>query len=497
MAAAEPVSIFKDIRVKDANSIEFTLSPTRVAYANSLRRAMQTHVRTVGFRADMTETGTTSDVLIYKNSTPMSNEMLADRIGLLPIHEENVDGWDKDRYLFKLHVKNETPEIRHVTASDFEVLEKKGGSNAAADELEAEGKEGDNKGGESKEADGKEAEDESSDMVKVPNRRFFRPDPISRQTSLIATLKPQVEGQPPEEIYLEARASVGMGHEHIRFSPICIAAYGNTLDSSSEAVTEKWVTWLRENKKVDPRELAKDAEKKAELEREFRTMEIYRAYLKGPDGEPYSFDWKVESAGVIPPTVCVYRACLGLVTLFEKYVNVADGDLPESMEIRPAESRLKGYDVIFQNEDYTLGNALQTWIDEEMIAPGDGGVNFVGFKVPHPLRAEGVLRIGMEDPTELGVRQVIARAAEALVEMYRKWASEWESGEAAAYITMPKKLWDVHAEAKEEERRAAIPVGAVEVKKPGAARSTLVRPTAAAAATRPTAAAGPVVVKKK
>ena len=249
---------------------------------------------------------------------------------------------------------------------------------------------------------------------------------------------------------------------------------------------------------MDPRELAKDEEKKKELEREFRTMEIYRAYLKGPDGEPYSFDWKVESAGVIPPSVCVYRSCLALTALFEKYGNVADGDLPETMEIRPADSRLKGYDVLFQHEDYTLGNALQTWIDENLIAPGDGGVSFVGFKVPHPLRDEGVLRIGMEEPSELGVRQVIARAAEALADMYRKWASEWESGEAAAYITMPKKLWDAHAEAKEDERKAALPVGAVEVKKPGAARAAIVRPTGpprAAASAPPTGA--PVVVKKK
>lgn len=489
--AAESTALFQSIRQKDENTLEFTLAPTRVAYANSLRRAMQTHVRTVGFRADMTETGTTTDVVIYKNSTPMSNEMLADRIGLLPIHEENVDGWDKEKYLFKLHVKNETSELRHVTASDFEVFEKKGKSGMSAEERE-EAKEGKEDSGSTVSLGG------DSDLQRIPNTRFFRPDPISRETCLIATLKPQVEGQPPEEIHIEARASVGIGREHVRFSPICIAAYGNTLDSSREAVTEKWVTWLREVKKVDPRELAKDEEKKNELEREFRTMEIYRAFLKGPDGEPYSFDWKVESAGVLSPSLCVYRACLALSALFEKYGNVADGDLPDSMEIRAADSRVKGYDIIFQHEDYTLGNAIQTWIDENLIAPGDAGVSFVGFKVPHPLRDESVLRIGMDDPTELGVRQVIARAAEALSELYRKWASEWESGEAAAYIKVPKKLWEAHAEAKEDERRAALPAGAVEVKKPGAARTALVRPTGRPVSAAPGAgAAGPVVVKKK
>ena len=62
----------------------FTLSPLHVTYANTLRRLILTGVETIAFRSDMTTLGTTTDVLVKRNDTPMTNEMLADRIGGIP-----------------------------------------------------------------------------------------------------------------------------------------------------------------------------------------------------------------------------------------------------------------------------------------------------------------------------------------------------------------------------------------------------------------------------
>jgi hypothetical protein len=140
-------SVFQDFDQTDSKTLKFRLSPVSVSYANSLRRSVQTEVSTLGFRADMTDTGSTSDVKIFKNSTPMSNEMLADRVGLLPIAMTNVSGWEKESVLFKLHVKNDTDEVRLVTASDFECLEN---------------------------------QPTSEERVRVPNTRFFHPDRLEK-----------------------------------------------------------------------------------------------------------------------------------------------------------------------------------------------------------------------------------------------------------------------------------------------------------------------------
>jgi DNA-directed RNA polymerase alpha subunit len=97
------MSVFQDFEIVDSKTLKFRLSPASVTYANSIRRAVQTEVSLLGFRADMKEDGSTSDVVVHKNSTPMSNEMLADRVGLLPIAMQGAS-WEKESVLFKLHV---------------------------------------------------------------------------------------------------------------------------------------------------------------------------------------------------------------------------------------------------------------------------------------------------------------------------------------------------------------------------------------------------------
>ena len=77
-------SVFKNLTQPSKTMIKFQLAPTDVAYANVLRRIILTEVESVAFRSHILEDGSTSDIKVSKNSTPMSNEMLAHRIGLIP-----------------------------------------------------------------------------------------------------------------------------------------------------------------------------------------------------------------------------------------------------------------------------------------------------------------------------------------------------------------------------------------------------------------------------
>ena len=407
-------SVFQNFDQVDSKTLTFRLSPVSVTYANSLRRAVQTEVSTLGFRADMTENGSTSDVKIFKNSTPMSNEMLADRVGLLPIASQGT-GWEKESVLFKLHVKNETDEVRLVTASDFECLEN---------------------------------QPTSEERVRVPNTRFFHPDPVTGDTALLAVLKQMVDGQEPEEIHLEAWATLGKGREHTRFNPVAQCAYAYTRDDDPARVLELWQTWLRQQKKVDPTEVAKDAERKAMLEREFRSLEIYRCFKVDGEGEPYSYDFTVETIGTLDVYTIIMDAIKGLVNLCKKYDTI-DKKVPENVDIRPADARMKGFDFWFTAEDHTLGNLLQTWIDTNKVG---GEITYVGYKVPHPLRDEMVLRIAVEDGSEATARLTIAEAAKGLSDMFLEWGSDWqasvqESG-LKAETSQTKKVWDAFAEGK-------------------------------------------------
>ncbi len=423
-------SVFENIQEVDSNTISFVLTPTRVSYANTLRRAIQTEVPSLSFRADMKEDGSTSDVKVFKNTTPMSNEMLADRIGLLPIASpQNIDDWVKESVLFKLHVKNESPDLRYVTASDFECFEIN------------------------------EKEDE---RIRIENTRFFHPNKITGQTCLIAVLKPLIEGQPSEEIHLEAFASVGKGRDHARFNPTCQASYGYTLDNDPQRIQELFLNWLQEQKKVDTKELDKDEERKKKLENEFRSLEINRCYKIDADGEPDSFDFKVESIGTMNVYKIVSRALQELVVLFEKYSSIDRGDLPENVEVRPTDKRMKGFDFYFTSEDHTLGVALQTWLDDNKVGRGEefGGCIFAGYCVPHPLRDQMKFTIGVMDGKESTARLLMAEAAKGVSELFSSWFVEFSSNMAGSNVNTGKEVrsaWEAHKDAKEKQKTKAKP----------------------------------------
>jgi len=446
-------SPFTNLKRVNKRTLTFQLTPTIVTYANVLRRSIQTEVSVLGFRADMGEEGDTADVKIFKNSTPMSNEMLADRIGLLPIAMPEGQGWDKDSVLFRLKVVNDTDEVRIVTASDFECMQ-----------LTPDG----------------------SERVRIPNTKFFHPDPVTGDTCILAVLKPMVDGQDPEEIHLEAYATLGKGREHARFNPTSQCSYMYTRDEDPGRIKQLWITWLKEQKKVDPGDIEKDERRRGELEREFRSLEIYRCFKENEEGEAYSFDFTVESLGTMDVQATVFQAINALSQMAEKYASIDRGDLPtnveiretrirvegeeevksqetQTLEIRPTESLMRGFDFHFQGEDHTLGSLLQTWIDTNKVVPmGSGGTYFVGYKVPHPLRDEMLLRIGIDDEKEESARLLIAEAAKSCAEMFKSWASSWIGAtENIGILTVssskkPQTPWEAHADAKTKAKPVIV-----------------------------------------
>ena len=389
-APVAPVSVFKNLVKENRNVLRFRLDPTHVTYANTLRRTIITDVETVAFASDIAEDGSTKDVSISENSTAMSNEMLAHRIGLLPIHVENPLEWDPEKYTFKLNIVHDSTEQRDVVASDIEVFKNRGAEE---------------------------------DPLPVPSVQFFHPDPVTHDTSLLAILKGRVGTQEPEKLSFVAKATVGTGRQNARFMPVTSrCAYAYTHDDSEEKKKELFTAWLTNHKKVSVSDLESNSTRKGELEREFATMEIQRCYKMDPSGEPYSFDFIVESIGVLKPAYIVGRAIEILQKKLLAYASIDSGDLPETLKMRPADARMKGFDFMFQHEDHTLGNLLSTWMEKNLM---EKEITFVGYKVPHPLRDEMLLRVGVESGQDTDARAAVAKAARACSQMFADWLAQW------------------------------------------------------------------------
>jgi DNA-directed RNA polymerase subunit L len=390
---------FDNLKKLDDRTYSFTLSPIHVTYANTLRRLVLTGVETVAFRSDMTSTGSTTDVVVKKNDTPMTNEMLADRIGLIPINVTEPLSWKDDKYIFTLKVAGSKDNTTYVKSGDFKVYE-------VNNTLSAEGS-------------------SDNELIDVPSDKFFPPNPITRDTSLIATLQP---GSGPTQQFIEinAKATKGTGREHARFSPVSQCSYEYTPDSDPQRIEEMFQTWLDVAKKSSG--VDKGSERYNELRREFNTMQIKRCYKVNEKGEPDSFDFTVETAGVLPVQYIIERACEVGENMCSRYVNIHRGELPAEMTISSADSRIIGYDFLIRGHDHTLGNLLQTWLVENHIqGEANPKITYAGYSVPHPLRDEMLLRIGVEDGEEATARQALAEAAKGCVDMFQKLRAAWRA----------------------------------------------------------------------
>jgi DNA-directed RNA polymerase subunit L len=183
--------------------------------------------------------------------------------------------------------------------------------------------------------------------------------------------------------------------------------------------------WLTITKKVNNPDKA--TERYAELQREFNTMQIKRCFKTNDKGEPFSFDFTVESVGVLDVKYIVNRACEVGENMCGRYVNLHEGDLPDEITLTPADARVIGFDFLFRGHDHTLGNLLQTWLVEHHIeGEAKPAITYAGYSVPHPLRDEMVLRIGVKDGKEATARAAVAAAARGCVGWFQKLGGEWK-----------------------------------------------------------------------
>jgi DNA-directed RNA polymerase subunit L len=399
--------MFSNINKIDKNTYKFRLAPLHVSYANTLRRIITSHVETIGFRADMTDKGTTTDVLVTKNDTPMSNEMLAERIGLIPINIGKPLEFNPAKYQFTLKVENSTNDLLDIKASDFTVTDKESG------EL-------------------------------VPTDKFFPPDYRSGDTPLIAILRPasylqginlkkQTGGEKKgEQIEIYATASLGKGRDHCRFSPVSCCTFPYTRDEDPAKVDYIFRQWLLREKMIIYESMEKD--KEAILRREFNTMAIARSFLQNDKNEPYSYDVSIESVGVLNIEYIIDRACEIGKDIFMPFAAIDSGsDLPDVITISPTVKEMIGFDLHLRDQDaHTVGNALQTWIVDNIIDSADGTnddlqITFVGYDEGHPLDNKMIISMGVANGNESNARKAIAMAARGCVNIFQNLQNEWRS----------------------------------------------------------------------
>jgi DNA-directed RNA polymerase subunit L len=95
------------------NEISFEISDVDLSVVNGIRRIMEDDIPMIGFAEN--------DIHISKNNTPINNEMLQNRIALIPIHfnEEQIENFQECS--IEIDVSHEAYGMLSVTTDDFVV----------------------------------------------------------------------------------------------------------------------------------------------------------------------------------------------------------------------------------------------------------------------------------------------------------------------------------------------------------------------------------------
>ncbi len=393
---------FSNIKQVDRQTVTFTLSPLTVTYANALRRLVTSAVETVGFKASIDAKGRTGDVVVKRNDTPMTNEMLAHRIGLIPLAVKDPLSFKPENYKFILNVKNDDDRPRDVTTADFEVFEYPSGVNA----------------------------EEEQEPIRVATDRFFPANPVTGDHTLIAVIKGKQFGQSTgEAIHLEATPAISNGTFNATFIPTSQCSYEYTRDKNPERIAEVFKKWLSLSKNIKEEEIKEDEARRVALEKEFNTMEVARCYLEDERGEAYSYDFTIETVGILSIGYIVRRACEIGEAMCMRYASIDESDLPEDLTMQRTSASMPGYDFMFKAQGHTLGNLLQTYIVENHIEDEANDlssvINYAGYCIPHPLHDVMKLTIGTLDDQEVSARKCLAAAARGCAGIFRQLRAEW------------------------------------------------------------------------
>jgi DNA-directed RNA polymerase II subunit RPB3 len=354
------MSLITDIKVTDNNNCSFVLNNVDKSLVNALRRTIMSDIPTFKFRTEPYES---NDVNIIKNTCALHNEFLTHRIGMLPIHIQDMDSFDPEKYVFRINKKNDSETIIDVTTNDFEVF--------YIDDIEGE--------------------------KKINSSDFFKPDDITKEYIVITKLKPDQFGNSEgEEIQLEAKLSVGTGKENAGYSPVSKVVFYNTIDEKEIKNEIKRII----SEKEESEGIKLSSEEKQTIKKRFENFEAYRHYHKDNRGEPNKFNFEIESIGSLNVDQIMNKSIEIIernINYFDMAVNSENADI----EIHESQTVMDGIDIVIQGQGHTLGSIIQSYLFRNFIENShENDLQFVGYKVPHPLKKEVVIRLQLKNPEQ-------------------------------------------------------------------------------------------------
>ena len=326
---------------------KFTLSGLNVSLANAIRRTALSDIPTVVI---YTETYNDNQCTIHTNTSRLHNEILKHRLSCIPIHTDDISLLPTN-YQLELDMQNNTEQPLVVTTEHFKIKNKQTNNYLTNEEL-----------------------------VKI-----FPPCPKTNMYIDFVRLRPKISDTiPGEKIHLTAEFSVHTAKENASFNVVSKSTYSNTIDliKANEVWEQLSDKYKSENMEKEDYEIQK---------RNFYLLDAYRYFI------PDSFDFSIETVGVYDNQTIVKKCCL---ILQNKFVNLIEALESDMVFIKPSETTIEhSYDIILDNEDYTIGKVLE-YILYEKYYNNEKIFTFCGFKKFHPHDETSTIRVAYVSATD-------------------------------------------------------------------------------------------------
>jgi DNA-directed RNA polymerase II subunit RPB3 len=332
------------------STLTFTLKGVDVSFANAIRRTILSDIPTVVFKTMPYEENKSN---ILENTSRLNNEIIKQRLSCIPIHIKDIDMPLKD-YILDIDEENKTDTIMMVTTQHFKIKNKN--TNKYLEEKDV--------------------------------RAIFPPYVASSGKGEyfidFVRLRPKISDDlPGEKLQLTCEFSVGTAKQDSMFNITGTCAYGYTPDpvQIKEELEKHKQKWKNEGKTTD--EI--DYESK-----NWALLEGLRYVIKN------SFDFIIETVGVYDNEIIVIKACDILINKLNK---LNTSILQDELIIKPSINTMdNSYDIILENEDYTIGNILN-YILYTIFYRDTKQLSYCGFKKMHPHDLDSIIRLAFESPT--------------------------------------------------------------------------------------------------
>jgi DNA-directed RNA polymerase subunit L len=359
---------------EENNVLRFTLSGVYTSLANSLRRIAIAEIPTVVFR---TFPYSESKVTITKNTSRLNNEIIKQRIGCIPIHINDPEFPIQD-YVVEVSKKNNTDTIDYLTTEDFKIKNVNTG-------------------------------DYENDMIV---KKLFPADPITGDYIIITRLRPKLsDNMEGEEISFEAKLDYGMAKEDGMYNVVSTCSYAFTMDTAK--ANDLWDSKEKELKKE-----GYDENVIALKKRDYYAIDAKRIKIEN------SYDFVIESVGVYSNFEIVFKSCDIMIGKLDKVVkDVKEGNL--KIEKNDNTTIDNEYKIYFDNEDYTLGYVLVSYLYDKYYE-GDGTISYISFLKEHPHNNVNYLRMAFRSMNdETTIHDYLMNACTDLKKVYKEIQSKF------------------------------------------------------------------------